>query len=137
MNRMANPFDELAAVEHTLQVDGPWCGHFELDGRSVRCAIDRAGWLHLAMPLPGRDKDLVREHERLLLPIKIVPGPAFVGEMPCDGDLTSAFEVLRAALHRGVDLLESEPSRDRRAGPCARHAPTAQIHPRGECVRLE
>ena len=108
MSRMANPFDELATVEPTFQVDGPWCGHFQLDGRSVRCAIDRAGWLQLLMPLPGSGKDLVREHERLQLPIKIVPGPALVGEMPCDGDLTSAFELLRASLHRGVDLLESE-----------------------------
>lgn len=100
-------FDRLVAVEPSLQIDGAWRACFELDGRHVRCALDVGGWVRLSVSLPGSEKDLIGQQGRLLLPLKIVSGPALIAELPPAVDLASTFTMLRAALRQGLASLIS------------------------------
>jgi hypothetical protein len=107
MTTVSRSFDWLANVDGSFHVIRPWFGSFELDQRPVRCELDSNDWVRLSAPLEGSEKDLIHRQCHVLLPVKIVAGPALVAEMPLTETLASTFPVLRSILHRGLKLLES------------------------------
>jgi hypothetical protein len=97
-------FDRLSLDDQSFQVDGPWRGHFELDGHLAHCTLHSDDWLHLVVPLGGSAKALVARQDHLLLPIKVVPGPTLIAELPLVEDLDSTFRILRKFLRRGLAI---------------------------------
>lgn len=110
MDSTANPFDRFATIEPTFGIDGPWRGHFDLDGRHVHCSMDQTETLRLAVPITGGGSDLVHLYGCLLLPVKVVAGPTLVAEMPSGDHAASIFTFLRDALRRSMSVLESRVS---------------------------
>jgi hypothetical protein len=104
MSALPLSFDRLAAIESSFHVNGPWRGGFHLDGHHVRCELDSDQWFRLSAPAAGNERDLLNNQYSVPLPLKIVPGPTLVAEMPLTDTLESTFVMLRHTLRRGFTL---------------------------------
>jgi hypothetical protein len=112
MNPTVDTFEQLAFVEKSFRVDGPWTGRFDLDGYGTRCTQETHGWLRLSTHLTGDARNLIRRQGSLLLPVKFADGPDLVAEMPLTQSLTTTFAFLRAASHQALMRPESSPVED-------------------------
>jgi hypothetical protein len=101
----------IALVEPSFHIDSGAgvSGTFQVDERAARVWIDSHEWLAASVAVGEQAGPLLRRLSLVRVPVKVVPGPRVISEVPC-GDVVSSFAVVRAALHAAFGAVAAPPA---------------------------